>query len=384
MGLCVLAGIIGRFPVGGVTWCALHYIAGLQRLGWDVFYVEDTGECPYDPVANGITTDPSYAIGYIRRELGRVGLEDSFSYVDHRGRRWYGASRTRVAEICRSADLLINLSGGCWRTRPEYESVRKIFVDTDPGFTQQTIADAGPSVYRDWIASHDAHFTFATNVGAPDCRLPETPFDWQPTVQPLALEFWPVVPVPDDATFSTVMSWRIDSFPGMGKGKAAELLQLRDLPARSGRRLCLAVAGHAPVELLEESGWEVRDAVAETIDPDAYRSFIQASRAELGFAKAMYVDTRSGWFSDRTQCYLASGRPALVRDTGFSATVPVGDGLLTFTDEAGVLAGIEEIESGYERHARAARELAAERFDAATVVGDLLERTNRTQPSSRA
>lgn len=372
--LCVLAGVLGRFPVGGVTWCALHYIAGLQRLGWDVFYLEDTGECPYDPVANAITTDPSYTVRYMRRELARVGLDESFAYVDHRGRRWYGSSRTRVAEVCRSADLLVNLSGGCWSTRPEYEDVHKVFIDTDPGFTQQTIADAGPGEYRDWLASHDAHFTFATNAGALDCRLPETPFDWQPTVQPLALEFWPVVPAPADAPFSTVLSWRIESFPGMGKGKAAELLRLRDLPAQSGRRLRLAVAGHAPRELLEASGWEVRDAVAATIDPDAYRSFIQESKAELGFAKAMYVETRSGWFSDRTQCYLASGRPALVRDTGFSAAIPTGEGLLAFDDADGVLAGIEEIERDYERHAHAARELAAERFDAAKVVGDLLER----------
>ena len=375
-GLCVLAGVIGRFPVGGVTWCALHYIAGLQRLGWDVFYLEDTAECPYDPIANGITTDPSYSVNYIRRELARVGLEDSFSYVDHRGLRWYGASRERVREVCEAADLLINLSGGVWRDRPEYDGLPKILVDTDPGFTQQTIADAGPGPYRDFVASHDALFTFATNVNGSDCRLPATPLQWQPTVQPLALEFWPVVPVADDAPVTTIMSWRIDSFAGMGKGKAGDVLRLIDLPGQSGRHLRLAVAGRAPNDRLARAGWDVRDAVAETIDPTAYRTFIQHSRAELGFAKAMYVETRSGWFSDRTQCYLGSGRPALVRDTGFSAAIPTGEGVLTFEDEAGVLAGLEEIDQNYERHARAARELAAESFDAETVVADLLERAS--------
>src|SRR5262249_54212549 len=129
-----------------------------------------------------------------------------------------------------------------------------------------------------------------------------------------------------------------------------------------------------PKAMLARNGWEVCDAVAETIDPDAYRSFIQESKAELGFAKSMYIETRSGWVSDRTQCYLASGRAALVRGTGFGATIPTGDGLLTFEDADGVLAGIEEIERDYDRHARAARELAAEQFDAATVVGDVLER----------
>src|SRR5262249_37556631 len=140
--------------------------------------------------------------------------------------------------------------------------------------------------------------------------------------------------------------------------------------------LRLAIAGQAPTDLLARHGWDVRDAVAETIDPDAYRSFIQSSRAELGFAKAMYVETRSGWVSDRTHCHLASRRPALVRDTGFSAAIPTGEGVLTFENEAGVLAGIEEIEHDYERHARAAREVAAELFDAETVVGDLLERAS--------
>lgn len=379
-GLCILAGVVGRFPVGGVTWCALHYIAGLQRLGWDVFYLEDTAECPYDPVANGFTTDPSYSVNYIRRELARIGLEDSFSYVDHRGLRWYGASRDRVRDVCRSADLLINVSGGIWCERPEYDDVPKIFVDTDPGFTQQSIVDAGPGRYLDFVGAHDAHFTFATNVNGPDCRLPSTPLDWQPTVQPLALDFWPVVPVADDAPFSTVMSWRIDSFPGMGKGKAGDLLRLLDLPARSDRPLLLAVAGRAPTERLEQSGWEVRDAVAETVDADSYRSFIQRSKAELGFAKAMYVETRSGWFSDRTQCYLASSRPALVRDTGFSSTIPTGDGLLTFSDADSVVAGMDELERDYDHHARAARELAAEHFDAETVVADLLERASVRTP----
>src|SRR5262249_33838231 len=129
--LCVLAGVIGRFPVGGVTWCALHYIAGLQRLGWDVFYLEGSGACPYDPLTTGITTDPSYTVRSLRRELARVGLDKSFCYVDYRDRP-YGSRFARVAEVCRSADVMLNLSGGCWRERPEYEGLPKVFIDSDP------------------------------------------------------------------------------------------------------------------------------------------------------------------------------------------------------------------------------------------------------------
>src|SRR6266540_4141798 len=362
----VLAGIVGRYPVGGVTWCALQYIAGFQRLGYDVFYLEDTGECNFDPIQNAIATDPAYALDYIRRQLALVGLENSWAYIDYEG-GYHGQTRAQVVEACRGADLMV---------RPEYERLSKIFIDTDPGFTQQAIAEAGEGWYRDFFAAHDALFTFALRVDDPRCTLAETPFRWQPTIQPVELDFWPVTPAPREAPFTTILSWTTDSFPGIGKGKGDELLRLIALPEQMSERIRLAIAGKPPTELLAEHGWELTDALEATIDAEAYRRFIQASKAELGFAKAMYVDTRSGWFSDRTQCYLASGRPALVRETGFDKTIPVGEGLLAFADEAGVLAGLEEIESRYDRHARAARELAAEQFEAAAVVADLLERAH--------
>ena len=187
----VLAGIVGRYPVGGVTWCALQYIAGFQRLGYDVFYVEDTGECNFDPVQNAIATDPAYALDYIRRQLELVGLEDSWAYVDYQG-GYHGKTRAQVAEACAGADLMVNLSGGCWNMRPEYERLPKVFIDTDPGFTQEAIAEAGEGWYRDFFASHDALFTFALRVDDPSCTLAETPFRWHPTIQPVELDMWPV------------------------------------------------------------------------------------------------------------------------------------------------------------------------------------------------
>ena len=368
----ILAGIVGRYPVGGVTWCALQYIAGFQRLGYEVFYLEDTGECNFDPVQNAIATDPAYALEYIRRQLALVGLEDAWCYIDYQG-GYHGKTRAQVAETCARADLMVNLSGGCWRARPEYEELRKVFIDTDPGFTQQAIAEAGEGWYRDFFAAHDALFTFALRVGQPDCALAETPFHWQPTIQPVHLDFWPLIPAPREGPFTTVLSWTIDSFPGIGKGKGDELLRLITLPERTGERILLAIAGKPPNELLAEHGWELTDAVEATIDAEAYRRFIQSSRAELGFAKAMYVETRCGWFSDRTQCYLASGRPALVRETGFSDRLPVGEGLLSFEDADGILEGIEQISANYELHARRAREIAEEHFAGATVLRSLLE-----------
>jgi hypothetical protein len=368
----VLAGIVGRYPVGGVAWCALQYIAGFQRLGYDVFYVEDTGECNYDPVQNAIATDPAYALDYLPRQLALVGLEDAWAYVDYQG-GYHGKTRAQVAEACAGADLMVNLSGGCWMVRPEYEGLPKVFIDTDPGFTQQAIAEAGEGWYREFFASHDALFTFALRVDEPNCTLAETPFRWHPTIQPVALDFWPVTPAPRDAPFTTILSWTTDSFPGIGKGKGNELLRLIALPERTSEHILLAIAGKPPDELLAEHGWELTDAVEATIDAEAYRRFIQSSKAELGFAKAMYVETRSGWFSDRTQCYLASARPALVRETGFSDLLPVGEGLLSFEDADGILEGIERISTDYERHCRRARELAEEHFAGTTVLRSLLQ-----------
>ncbi|MFN2612976.1 MAG: glycosyltransferase, partial [Solirubrobacterales bacterium] len=286
---------------------------------------------------------------------------------------YHGRSREQVAAICRDADLMVNLSGGCWFPRPEYERLPKIFIDTDPGFTQQAIVDAGDGWYRDFFAGHDTLYTFALGIEEEECTLPETGFRWHPTVQPVELDFWPWTPVPVDAPFSTILSWTTDSFPGMGKGKGEEMLRMIGLPERSEERIQLAVAGQPPTQLLAEHGWELSDAVEATIDADAYRRFIQASKAELGFAKAMYVETRSGWFSDRTQCYLASGRPALVRETGFSSVIPIGEGLLAFEDVEGILEGIERIGGDYERHSRRARELASEHFAAGKVLSALLE-----------
>jgi hypothetical protein len=313
-----------------------------------------------------------YALAYIRRQLALVGLEDSWAYVDYEG-GYHGKTRAQVAEACGAADLMVNLSGGCWMMRPEYEKLAKLFIDTDPGFTQQAIADAGEGWYREFFAAHDALFTFALRIDDPACTVAATPFRWHPTIQPVELDFWPVTPAPQDGSFTTILSWTTDSFPGMGKGKGDELLRLIGLPGRTSERILLAIAGKPPTDLLAEHGWGLTDAVQATIDAEVYRRFIQGSKAELGFAKAMYVETRSGWFSDRTQCYLASGRPALVRETGFSGLLPVGEGLLSFEDAEEILEGIERISTDYELHARRAREIAEEHFAGETVLRSLLQ-----------
>lgn len=212
-GKAVFLGIMGRYPVGGVSLCAIQFMKALQTLGFSVFYVEDTGECNYDPTINGIATEPSYAVSFIKQELERIGLEDSWAYVDYEG-TYSGKAQSEVARACASSDLLVNLSGGSWFWRDEYLAVpRKIFVDSDPGFTQQAIADAGQGWYVNFFAAFDALFTFGTNIASSESRIAPTPYTWHPTIQPIELDWWSTSSPPSSLEWTTVMSWRNDSFP---------------------------------------------------------------------------------------------------------------------------------------------------------------------------
>jgi hypothetical protein len=366
----VLAGIIGRYPFGGVTWCSLMYLLGLRELGHDVLYIEDTGECIYDPVQNTRSLDPSYGTSLICSALARYGLGDRWAFVNYDG-TYHGRSAEQVRRWCADADLFLNLSGGSWFWRDEYRRIpHKAYIDSDPGFTQLAIAKE-VAWYVDFFRGFDRLFTFGANIGTAASPVPTVPFTWHHTWQPITLEQWETAARPRDR-FTTVMTWQIESFTDVGGNKDQEFLRFLDLPARTEQPFELAVNG--PSTLLREHGWHPVNAMAVSRTPWEYRDFIHASRAEFGVAKHTYVATRSGWFSDRTECYLASGRPALVQDTGWTEHLPHGEGLLAFSTADQALDGIERINAGYERHARIAREIAHEHFDARRVLPRLIER----------
>jgi hypothetical protein len=342
----LFAGIIARYPFGGVTWCSLMYLLGLRALGHEVFYVEDTGECVYDPVQNTRSTDPSYGTCYIHAALEPFGLGDRWTFVNYDG-SYHGQTAEAVRRYCAEADLFINLSGGSWFWRDEYARIpRKIFIDSDPAFTQLAIAKAVPW-YVEFFGRFDRLFTFGSNIGTPASPVPTGSFTWHKTWQPITLDDWRATVTPKDC-FTTVMT-----------------------PARTQPPFELAING--PQQLLQAHGWKTIDAMGVSRTPWGYRDFIHRSRAEFAVAKHTYVTTRSGWFSDRTECYLASGRPALVQDTGWSAHLPSGEGLLAFSTPEEALAGIDLINSRYDRHARRAVEIAREQFDARVVLTRLLD-----------
>ena len=365
----VVAGIIARYPFGGVTWCSLMYVLALRDLGHEVLYLEDTGECVYDPVQNARTLDPGYGTALIHRTLEPFGLGEHWALVNYDG-SYHGRSVEEVRRWCADADLFLNLSGGCWFWRDEYVRIpRKAFIDSDPAFTQLAIAKAEPW-YVEFFQGFDRLFTFGANIGTPASPVPTGTFTWYPTWQPIALDQWrPSVPPGD--RFTTVMTWRIESFADVGGNKDQEFLGFLDLPAHTDQHFRIAVNG--PQNLLREHGWDPADAMAVSRTPGEYRQFIQSSRAEFGVAKHTYVTTRSGWFSDRTECYLASGRPALVQDTGWTDHLPHGEGLLAFASPDEALAGIDRINGDYARHARRAEEIARDHFDGCRVLTKLIE-----------
>jgi hypothetical protein len=369
----LFAGIIARYPFGGVTWCSLMYLLGLRALGHEVFYIEDTGEAIYDPVNNTISNDPSYGTTYIHQSLEPFGLGDRWAFVNYDG-TYHGRSADDVRRYCADADLFLNLSGGSWFWRDEYARIpRSAFIDSDPAFTQLAIAKAEPW-YVAFFKRFTHLFTFGSNIGTPRSPVPVGDFTWHKTWQPVTLNDWATGAPPVDR-FSTVMTWKIESFADVGGNKDQEFVRFIDLPSRTGQPFELAING--PQTLLREHGWATVDAMGVSRNLWDYREFIQRSKAEFGIAKHTYVASRSGWFSDRTECYLAAGRPAVVQDTGWTAHLPSGEGLLGFSTPDEALAAIDAVNADYGRHGRRALEIAGDHFEAARVLTKLLEQCAR-------
>ncbi len=366
----VFAGIIARHPFGGVTWCSLMYLLGLRALGHEMLYVEDTGECIYDPEQNTRSEDPSYGTRYIHSALAPYGLGDRWSFINFDG-TYHGLSREKVRDFCAEADLFVNLSGGSWFWREEYARIpRRVFIDTDPVFTQLAIAK-GDAWYVEFFRGFDVLFTFGANIGTAASDVPTNGFTWRKTWQPVVIDLWRTDAPPSRKQFTTVMTWQTESFADVDGNKDREFMRFIDLPARTPHAFELAVNG--PHELLREHGWPTVDAMRVSRSPREYREFIQGSRAEFGVAKHAYVSRCSGWFSDRTECYLAAGRPAVVQNTGWSDHLPAGTGLVGFSTPEEAIEGLDRVQGDYALHAHHAAQIARECFDASRVLPRFLE-----------
>jgi hypothetical protein len=372
----VSGALANRCSNGGGAWVRLNWILGLKRLGHDVHFVEviGRGACINAAGAPAEFLD-SANLTYFRRVMGQFGLAVSATLVFERGEQTAGRSYADLLDLASSADLLINL-GGHLGPGPLFDRFRRTaYIDLDPGFTQAWHADPDVSFT---IPRHDDYFTVGGNVGSPSCAVPVDGLPWRPICPPVVLDHWPVTPADVGRGFTTVACWRGPFGPvalgGRTLGlKVHEFRKCLDLPRRTGLPFEIALNIHPADDkdrsALARHGWKLVDPAAVAPDPPAFRRYLQGSAAEFSAAQSIYVETQSGWFSDRTACYLASGRPALVQDTGFGRHIPTGEGLLTFRTPDEAAAGAAAIRRYYARHCRAARAIAAEFFDSDGVLG---------------
>ena len=379
----VVTGLIATYPVGGVAWDYLQYVHGLAALGHDVTYLEDTGQWVYSPRLMTFTEDCADNLAYLARVLGEGRVRVPWAFRDSRG-AVHGLDHTALLQACRDADLFLNVSGSGW-LRDEYRGHGvHAYIDTDPCYSQAKLAaaDAGtadPQVRESaaMIRRHDVFFSFAENLGQPECLIPTMGLTWHPTRHPIVLADWPWSEPPADGAFTTVMSWKIDvTPPALGGrvygGKDVEFAKVMALPSRTTMSLEIALSGAAPRDQITAAGWRVRDARDVSATPAAYQRYLAGSRGELSVAKEAYVATRSGWFSTRSASYLALGRPVVIQDTGLATHYPLGDAILPFDDLDGAAAALLEVEHDYARRCRQARAIAAELLAAERVLGRLL------------
>jgi hypothetical protein len=383
----VLLGIMTRHPVGGVIWQTLHYLEGLRRLGFDVHYVESGGHQPSALLVpdGGEDGDRSaWAAAFLARTLEALDLGDRWAFhALHADGRCYGMSEGKLKESYRSAELIINLHGATLPTREQAETGRLVYLETDPVWIQIELY-RGLKRTADFLDLHSSFFTFGENYGRQVCALPvDARYDFRPTRQPVVMDFWEPNGTRPGSSFTTVGNWKQKWRDVEYRGeiyrwsKHHEFLKFLDLPTRTGASFELALSPRGCDEedrrRLEEAGWSVRNALDFSTDPVAYRSYIQRSLGEFTVAKDQNVRFRTGWFSDRSATYLASGRPVLTQDTGFGAVLPIGEGLIPFLTEDEAEAGVDALRSDYPRHARAAREIAREWFAHDVVLPRLLE-----------
>jgi hypothetical protein len=376
----IVTGMIATYPLGGVVWDYAQYALGLERMGFDVYYLEDTALQPYDPPRREYLEDSRYGVEFLARSLAKLSptLGTRWHYRTLDGRR-FGMSSADFAQAISGATLFLNVSGSALM-RDEYLACpRKVLVDTDPGrnhFLNYPQDDAGKTAAgNNGFRAHDFFLTYAERIGASDCVLPTFGLPWRATRPPVLLDAWK--PTPPGAAWTTVMSWKnfadVIEYEGVRYGsKEMEFDKIKTLPTRCAVPLQIATGGSPPVDEWIANGWSVMDAHEVSSSADVYRDYIQQSRGELSVAKNTYVATRSGWFSCRSVCYLAAGRPVVVQDTGFSKVIPCGSGLFAFSSIEEAAAALEEIEADYEKHQNAAREIAAAYFSHSVVLEKLL------------
>ena len=386
----IVGGFIGLFPTGGATIDYIQYPLGLQRLGHDVYYIEDTGLYPVYQQKEDSWGDAGECITYLKGAMEFFGMMDRWAYRDVVSGKCFGITETRLKEICATADVFINISCSTIM-RDEYLKIpHRILVDSDPMFTQiqvdQELNNLATTSTHRLLKEHNYLFTFGENIGKPGCSIPTSGYNWIPTRQPICMHLWKEPSTPKYG-FTSVLNWsgreklqynneewgqkdvsfaKFITLPG--KVKNAEFEMVMNAPLQPEVNFDLST--------LANNGWKVMNPKQMVPGYKEYMDFIMSSFAEFSIAKDTYVKSGSGWFSCRSACYLASGRPVAAQDTGWTGYIPAGKGLLALSDMQSAVASVNEITANYSIHSKTAREIAAAYFDSDIVLNSMLNKLN--------
>lgn len=381
MARIVVATYLVRNPMGGYAWQAAHYLLGLRALGHDAWLYEDTGHyaSAYDPTTNAFGPEYGYGLGATQAFLDRLGVGDRWLFVDCERQTAHGPGAPLADTLLADADLVINVAGVNRITPAQRRGRPSVYVDIDPGVTQIR-ATEGDALLRAILDEHVMHFTVGENIGTERSPLPTGGYTWHPTRSPVAIEQWHTAEAPRGA-YTTIGTWNTTDRDLVWAGetytwrKRLEWMRFLELPQRTGCAYEIAmnvdaVPGDLPA--LTQHGWRVADPRWISGDPWRYRDFIRSSRGEFTVAKDLNVRLRSGWFSDRSACYLAAGRPVVVQDTAFGDVLPLGAGVQVFRTLEEAVSAVATIEADYPRASRQAREVAREFLAADRVLGAML------------
>ena len=381
----VVMGFMGSCPIAGVVWQHIHYVVGLQRLGHDVYYIEDSARLPYNPETFEVNNEFDYAARLLNRLSREFGFKNRWAFCARYlpGNPTAGLPLRRIRQLYRDADAILNICGAQEFNDDLLVSDRILYIESDPGVEQIKI-DKGVRATIDYLRRHRALFTFGENVGTTGFPVPTHGFKWLPTRQPVATDLWKTQRAPPRAAvFTSVANWSTSGLKDITwRGdkylwsKSREFLRFISAPKKSGETFELAtnIEDEKTRAKFLRSGWRLHSPLQLSVDYWLYHDYIRRSKGEFTVAKDQYIRLNTGWFSDRSACYLAAGRPVIIQETGFTKIYGGKAGLLSFRSLSEIVDAVKIINADYAKHSRAARTLAREFFEAENVLKSILDR----------
>lgn len=376
----VVLGLMGQYPFAGMAWQVIHHVLGFERLGVRCYYVENSGAPPYSPRLQSVAESALENVRFLSDTFARHGLADRWVYRNSLTGEWPGMGRSKAEELLREADVVVNLCGASRPDPGEKRSGCLVYIETDPVLEQVKLMQ-GDTETRAFLDAHDLHFTYGVRIGDPACRVPSGGITWRKTHPPVLVDLWES-PAPTHAPWRTIATYRNQGKDVVLDGrtflwsKHPNFERVLDLPRRTPERLevALVTAGETGVrERFLDGGWKLADPVAVSSDADVYRRWIQEARGEFSVEKQDQTELKVGWFSDRSVCFLAAGRPCVLQDTGFGARLPIGDGLLAWSTPDEALDGLGRVARDYPRHCAAALRIARDCLDASVLLPPILD-----------